>query len=257
MVTVSCAVCAAPFQVKPYRIERTKHLCCSPHCAGVLNASARFGAAQTRERSGKQNPNWQGGTVPVICEVCGKTFERKPYETKRSKHQFCSMACVGVWKSRHQRGDNHGGYKGGPPEHVCAWCGKVFHRFYAKNVGTIARCCSRTCQAAWQAKNLVGANCGAWRGGNSVDYYGPNWHAQKRAARKRDGYKCQHCGKPQKKCKRALDVHHIKPFKTFGYMPNENDAYLQANDLTNLVSLCIDCHKKAEWNKIAIQPYLL
>ena len=77
------------------------------------------------------------------------------------------------------------------------------------------------------------------------------------AARKRDKYHCQHCGATQTKIKRALDVHHIRPFREFGYVPGKNESYKQANDLINLISLCKVCHKQAESGKIAIQPYLL
>jgi 5-methylcytosine-specific restriction endonuclease McrA len=69
-------------------------------------------------------------------------------------------------------------------------------------------------------------------------------------------YCCQCCSKVQKKG-RALDVHHIIPFRVFGYIRNQNDLYKQANDLTNLITLCQQCHAKAEAQLIPIQPTLL
>ena len=75
--------------------------------------------------------------------------------------------------------------------------------------------------------------------------YGPNWGAQREAARRRDGYRCQQCGAPEQKG-RQHDVHHIRPFRAFGYVPGENDAYLQANALDNLVTLCPRCHHRVE-----------
>jgi 5-methylcytosine-specific restriction endonuclease McrA len=68
--------------------------------------------------------------------------------------------------------------------------------------------------------------------------------------RKRDGYRCQHCGKTQKQNGRSLDVHHIRPFRLF-------DNYTDANELDNLISLCMSCHGKAEHGVITIQPKLI
>jgi len=105
-------------------------------------------------------------------------------------------------------------------------------------------------------RTFAGKNNPSWKGGK-VKYYGPNWPRQQRAARRRDNYTCQVCGIAQKKAGRSLDVHHIKPFRSFGYIPDENDNYLQANALTNLITLCRSCHKKAESGAISFQPPLL
>ena len=75
--------------------------------------------------------------------------------------------------------------------------------------------------------------------------YGPNWHAQRDAARARDGYRCQHCGAPERE-RRQHDVHHITPFRTFGYVPAVNDLYKLANRLENLITLCPACHRRVE-----------
>jgi DEAD/DEAH box helicase domain-containing protein len=41
-------------------------------------------------------------------------------------------------------------------------------------------------------------------------------------------------------------VHHIRPFREFGYIPGENENYLLANALDNLITLCPTCHHRAE-----------
>jgi DEAD/DEAH box helicase domain-containing protein len=41
-------------------------------------------------------------------------------------------------------------------------------------------------------------------------------------------------------------MHHIRPFREFGYVPGQNDHYRQANRLENLVTLCPSCHRRAE-----------
>jgi DEAD/DEAH box helicase domain-containing protein len=74
--------------------------------------------------------------------------------------------------------------------------------------------------------------------------YGPNWARQREAARARDGYRCRQCGAPE--AGREHDVHHLTPFRAFGYVPGLNENYQPANDLANLVTLCRACHRRAE-----------
>jgi DEAD/DEAH box helicase domain-containing protein len=69
--------------------------------------------------------------------------------------------------------------------------------------------------------------------------YGPTWEKQRNLARQRDQYRCYLCGisegiKPH-------HVHHKIPFRLF------SDARI-ANELTNLVTLCQNCHHLVELN---------
>ena len=75
--------------------------------------------------------------------------------------------------------------------------------------------------------------------------YGPNWAQARDAARARDGYRCTQCGAPERP-DRQHDVHHLRPFRDFGYVPGENENYREANRLENLVTLCRACHRAAE-----------
>ncbi len=75
--------------------------------------------------------------------------------------------------------------------------------------------------------------------------YGPNWSAQRDAARARDGCICRNCGTPERES-RQHDVHHITPFRAFGYVPGANDFYQLANRLENLITLCSTCHRRVE-----------
>jgi DEAD/DEAH box helicase domain-containing protein len=74
---------------------------------------------------------------------------------------------------------------------------------------------------------------------------GPNWEQQRNQARSRDSHRCRHCGAPER-ADRAHDVHHIQPFRTFGYVRGDNEKYLEANRLENLVTLCSSCHRRVE-----------
>ena len=80
---------------------------------------------------------------------------------------------------------------------------------------------------------------------DSQNDYGPNWQAQRRRVRVRDGYQCHRCGTPEETA-RQHDVHHRIPFRTFGYVPGVNDHYLEANRLDNLMLLCRPCHQRLE-----------
>jgi len=88
--------------------------------------------------------------------------------------------------------------------------------------------------------------------GLAIDY-GPNWQRQRKAARERDGYKCSVCGKPESPM-REHHVHHKKPFRQFGYVRDENENYLKANDLSNLMTVCAECHVKVETAQAVNNP---
>ncbi len=76
--------------------------------------------------------------------------------------------------------------------------------------------------------------------------YGPDWPAQRRRARRRDRYTCQHCGAREEQTGREHDVHHRVPFRHFGYLPGQNENYRQANELKNLITLCRVCHARVD-----------
>jgi DEAD/DEAH box helicase domain-containing protein len=87
--------------------------------------------------------------------------------------------------------------------------------------------------------------------------YGPDWPAQRAAARARDGFRCQACGVPEPAASspaslREHDVHHKIPLRAFVADPTLRPglppelAYQAANTLENLVTLCPACHRRAE-----------
>jgi DEAD/DEAH box helicase domain-containing protein len=76
---------------------------------------------------------------------------------------------------------------------------------------------------------------GVWT--SDPNYYGPNWLVQRDRARARDGYRCQACGVLEQG--RSHHVHHKTPFRAFA-------SYRQANQLSNLATLCPRCHHRVE-----------
>jgi DEAD/DEAH box helicase domain-containing protein len=80
---------------------------------------------------------------------------------------------------------------------------------------------------------------------DSPNDYGPNWQEQRTRVRARDGYRCNQCGKPEATGQQH-DVHHLIPFRTFGYMAGVNENYQLANRLENLMLVCRTCHQRLE-----------
>jgi DEAD/DEAH box helicase domain-containing protein len=76
---------------------------------------------------------------------------------------------------------------------------------------------------------------GLWT--NAPNDYGPDWSRLRDQVRARDGYRCQVCGAPE--LGRSHDVHHKVPFRSF-------DSLQQANQLSNLITLCPACHHQVE-----------
>ena len=94
-------------------------------------------------------------------------------------------------------------------------------------------------------RSQIGSNNHQWRGGRWTydgHHYGANWSTQRRIAKRRDGYICQRCEKKFPIKSPKLHVHHIVPFRTFNFIPGENENYLQANRIDNLICLCEECH---------------
>ena len=74
-------------------------------------------------------------------------------------------------------------------------------------------------------------------------YRGPSWNRQRKKAYNRDNGECQHCNMSEEKHvsihNRSADVHHIVPYRLF-------EDHNNANDESNLITLCCTCHKKHE-----------
>ena len=82
-----------------------------------------------------------------------------------------------------------------------------------------------------------------WR--DSDNEYGPLWQERRAQVRAERGTLCSHCGKLEE-AGLQHDVHHIRPFRTFGYVPGLNRNDLLANAPSNLRILCRDCHRRLE-----------
>jgi hypothetical protein len=128
----------------------------------------------------------------------------------------------------------------------CENCGKQFQRIRSQVCKFEHQFCNQACYFEWARSG------GLRKYSETFDFdYGPNWNHQKRAARARDNYRCKSCGISESEHKtkfgQRLEVHHIKKARKF-------DDYKKRNDLSNLLTLCRQCHVK--WEHLPVRPQL-
>lgn len=222
MKTIICQTCGKPFEVKPYRASVAKY--CSSACKGkaMLGSEPANKGVFTRR-------------VTLICAHCGKTFEREAGRLNHGRGKHCSPEC------------QYAAIKARPPkaptqEFTCLNCGKQFWIY--KSVLNRSKGIGKYCCRACRDEHWLGENTPLFIHGKGVNWHGPNWYSQRRKARRRDKYLCQHCGLSDRECVKEtgqpLHVHHIVPFRVFG------DDYEAANHLRNLITLCPACHRIAD-----------
>jgi DEAD/DEAH box helicase domain-containing protein len=78
-------------------------------------------------------------------------------------------------------------------------------------------------------------NSGEWS--SSPNDYGDDWKERRQLVLSRDQFTCAMCGKTLQPS--SLHVHHKIPLRSFS-------SLMEANQLSNLISLCPRCHQRAE-----------
>lgn len=234
---LTCATCGKQFRRKLSQLSGDKDYYCNLQCAGE---------GYKKHHTGENSVHYN--SIHVKCDQCGETFARRESHTTRRENHFCSTACMGKWKTENLHGENSPHYNRVPT--YCRQCGAEF-TLIPRAFNSEGNFCNRKCLGLWMSANKTGPNNPLWKGGR-LPYYGPDWPAQRRKARKRDNNTCQHCGKTAAKFGKNMHVHHIKPFREF-----PADCSPEANHLTNLICLCARCHILAEHGKILLRPKLL
>lgn len=253
MPQMRCELCDSEFYANKKRIDRGGGKFCSRKCKAQV-------------QSGENSPIFK--KVRRVCKGCGVEFLSQPAQVKngggiycskkcyvssnetpqrkcenchnmfcafeKSTKRFCSRECYTEWMKLNRKSKK--------VERKCPVCQKVFYVVPAVAKNGLGVVCSRDCFKVYASETWVGKRNPKWRGG-CKKYYGPDWVKQRRAARKRDNYTCQRCGKTQDELGKSLDVHHIIRFNDF-------DSHVDANKLSNLVSLCPRCHAYTEHNGI-------
>lgn len=165
--------------------------------------------------------------ISLICQECQNSFE---VIKSRKDAKYCGRNCLGAANGRRAK------EKLSKQVMVsCSYCESTFNK-KPSEVKPL-NFCTIECMGIYYSQNELfsGENSGTW-GGGKISYYGSNWLAQRRAARKRDELTCQRCGIQEIEYGQELSVHHIIPFSTI-------DDFKSANELSNLVSVCEPCHR--------------
>jgi len=212
LTPVVCAICGAQMVLKKSRAQKGKHAC-SPECLAELRARNLV-------------HHWNSGKSRTAqCAHCGQTFIRKPSQLAKYARSFCSRECKAL------------GQHGPHPEmrtgqwYSCEMCGKPVWRTPAIKEPHVF--CSRECchkgQGILQPK-LKGPDNPAWKGGRSMLPYTEGFDkALKAAIKERDKHRCQICGNSRNAG--LLAVHHV-------------DESKNNHDPSNLITLCLSCHRK-------------
>lgn len=145
------------------------------------------------------------------------------------------------------QGEEHPHWQGGKRSEPCAVCDEVVERHPGAFVGDTTLC-SRKCHREWLSEAFTGDGHPNWKGGPTGPY-GPKWGPIRRQALERDEYRCVVCGTTKEELGRNPDVHHIVPVRWFDQ--SEEHEIADAHTLDNVVSLCIDCHRKADVGNIS------
>ncbi|WP_254522917.1 HNH endonuclease [Natrinema caseinilyticum] len=186
---------------------------------------------------GENNGNWKDATETSKCRSCGSTFSFYPSSKDGVYCADCVEAADGLLPDNPST-------KGERVTVGCRSCGSDLEvrpaRLDEQKRGFF---CDLECYGEWLSENVVGPDHHQWEGGPIE--YGRTWWRIRRRALERDRYECQHCGKGRAELERNPDVHHLQPVRSF---ENPEDAHT----MTNVVSLCRSCHRRAEDGRISV-----
>jgi len=180
-----------------------------------------------------------GKRLEKTCIWCGRTFQ-----TYRKTQLWCSHKCRSQDKTSRLK-------------KTCEICGRELIRRRGEQFSAFKRrrYCSNECwmrsdeYQSWCKKVShswfkPGENHPLWKGGRSYAFSREHpWNGQRILALERDDFRCMKCG--YSILERRICVHHIKPFKQS-----------EDNDLENLISLCLGCHRKIHANERRNGPCL-
>ena len=200
----------------------------------VQSRMKEYGIPRRKATMPKKQTKRQLQKVKVVCASCGRVFEKCSCRVKERKNHFCSHKCHSWWDSLERIIE----------EKYNAPLKELLYVYYwGKNMRLEQMADVLETNAATLSKYMkrYGIALKPRQPPPDILYRGRSWIKQRERARKRDNYSCQKCGIKESKLNRELLVHHIIPLREF--KPRE---YKEAHNLSNLITLCIVCHKKME-----------
>lgn len=209
----------------------------------------------------------------LTCSSCGDSFTRPEYDVVEADNYYCSYECrknIGQHECPHDDCNYTSDSEFGIKQHhkrshgvslttieiECDNCGEKFKRQRSKDKYFDGSFCSKSCRAEHTGNKLSQKRTGDgnpmygvtgddhhnYKGGYGQNY-GKGWLEARRKAIDRDDEQCVDCGMIRSEHYDEygfdLEVHHKTPIRTF------NDTE-EANELSNLVTLCVNCHQKRE-----------
>lgn len=228
-----CSNCGNTVERKPSESEKYENVFCDSSCYGDWQSL----------QTGEDNRNWDPGNhINVNCSWCDEDLVRDKYVVEQNDLFFCNASeCQARYNSEHLSGPDNPLWQGEIVE--CQWCGQEKSITPTETERYDNHFCDLDCCGKWRSENMVGEDAPRWKGGVSDTYYGPEWKRQRRKTLERDDFTCRSCGMEGEEHRieysKQLHVHHIIRFLSFEHSED-------ANRLSNLVTLCKDCHKTAE-----------
>lgn len=159
--------------------------------------------------------------IEVVCKICKKKFQTKPFFLKRGQGVYCSNKC-------------HYADKNGSTFH-CSTCGENIYRTPSE-----VRCskskkffCSKSCQTIWRNGEFSGKKSLNWKGGYST--------YRKVLSKSSHDKRCLICEEGDLS---VLVVHHI-------------DQNRKNFNVENLVWLCHNCHYLIHHDKVEMKKFMV
>jgi len=171
MHEVKCDVCGAITEKDSYAMKRNKHFFCSQKCANLWKTTngriqvecAECGKKFQQVRSKRRRSEalfcckdcytqWQrnqglppqldtGSTVDMVCEQCGRIFQRKASNlNKNLEHHFCDWDCYSSWRRGRFTGSQNWSWKGGRLHYGEGWTEVLRERVRALDGHLCVRC---------------------------------------------------------------------------------------------------------------------
>ena len=175
--------------------------------------------------------------ISCKCSFCGNLFTTIPGKISQGRGKYCSKRCYISARTTKQ-------------ECICIVCDKKFFTAPSELALGRGKYCSNECRYIGNS----GSNHLLYKGGQ-FHSYGLNWKTQRKAAYERDDGICQCCGLTEsqslEKYGKRNSIHHIIRRRVFR---DRGEPIENANVLSNLVTLCMSCHKSVEGGTIILPP---
>lgn len=203
---------------------------CGRSCAAAKQADKTRKARGICRLCGKPRPRFNLNGCSAKCAYALRKLKTRPprrclvcqteyFPKGQIRLKYCSIRCYDTVRMAESS-----------ESFSCARCGKAVTRRKVRTRPKQFMFCGRDCARGF----ITGEKHALWRGGGDPNR-GVGWVKLAASIRERDGYECRRCRLSQFENGEALAVDHIRPWRSF-------DNKKEANDPSNLVSLCKKCH---------------